>query len=279
MLVYYKMNVSELYCAPNIETDDMAFTCFEYTELVEIAKAFNKWVKISKKKWPLVELLESKYDLHKAIDNSLKKMCKTEYCWTKLDFIEKIPDQDLRLKLKYFTFKPETTKKSGSWLSTNHINEIMHQYEKKFDTFKFLGAVPADISRILQKSKLIPPFQNVGIIFNKDTHGKPGSHWVSCFIQGVSSPSDNGIKTIEYFDSLGGKPNKYIQEFLDLYTTRGFTLTINNIVHQQDSNLCGVYACYFLIQRLKGRTFNEINANIITDEFMAKCKEEYFRPR
>jgi hypothetical protein len=267
------MNVSELYCAPNIETGDMAFTCFEYIELTEIAKAFNKWIKTTKKKLPIIELTTDKFELHKAINNSLKKLCKTEYCWTKLDFIEKIPDKDLRLKLKYFTFKPETTKKSGSWLSTNHINEIMTQYEKKIDTFKFLGAVPADISRmgILEKYNE-RQYNYIGIIFNKDTHGKPGSHWVSCFI-------NMNDKTVEYFDSLGGKPNKFIQEFLDLYTNRDFILTINNIVHQQDSNLCGVYACYFLIQRLKGRTFNEINANIITDEFMAKCKDDYFRPR
>jgi hypothetical protein len=272
------MNISELYCAPNIKTSDMAFTCFEYTELIEIATAFNKWVKKTKKKQPVIDLNSnmSKFDLHQSINNSLKKLCKTEYCWTKLDFIEKIPDQDLKLKLKYFTFKPETTKKSTSWLSTNHIDEIMHQYEKKYDRFKFIGTVPADVLRmnILEKYDE-RNFDYIGIIFNKDTHGKPGSHWVSCFIK----CPEYGVKTIEYFDSLGGKPNKFIQEFLDLYTHRGFTLTINKVVHQQESNLCGVYACFFIIQRLKGLTFNEINANIITDEFMAVCKDEYFRPR
>lgn len=276
------------HCAVNLlKNEDTDFTCFEYDELVKIAEALNKYKgticsKNNKQRGICVNNADEqiidinkhnkKYDLWNAINKKLKILCKKEYCWVKLDFINGIKDDDLRHKLRYFTFKPIGTKSEQDWLNTNHINEILEQYSLNYKEFKFLGAVPADFHRITKPNykRLIRNNKYIGIVFNTDIHTEPGQHWTSCFI-------DNENKTIEYFDSLGNLPNKYIREFINrFYKKRSYKLTINNVKHQKTSSLCGIYSCYFIIQRLKGQTFNQINANIITDKFIAKRRKEYF---
>lgn len=281
--------VKTSYCAINLlKNNDTDFTCFEYNELEEIAKALNKYqgticktyqnkkVCINNNSDDKIDLTKftKKYDLWKAIHKKLKSLCKKEHCWVELDFINNIKDNDLRNKLRYFTFKPTGTKSESDWLNTFHINEILQQYEVNYTDFKFIGAVPADFHRISHQNynSMINKYNKIGIVFNTDKHTEPGQHWTSCFI-------DNEKKTVEYFDSLGNLPNKYIREFINRFSKkRSYTLTINNIPHQKNSALCGIYSCYFIIQRLKGKTFNEINANIITDKFIAKRRKEYFLP-
>lgn len=283
--------MSELYCAPNIESIDSVFTCFSLIELQEIASALNGYIavqgkprgKVCKKKNKCILLSEinnvellSKYELYEAISNELGALCKTESCWTTLDFIKKIKDKGVRAKLMYYTFKPETTKKDASWLATDNINEIMYQYELKYnknekDTFRFMGAVPSDVIKVSKIDWVkLKEYKYIGIVFNNDTHTKSGTHWTSMYI-------NNKLKSVECFDSLGKLPNKHIRTFIKKWA--GYKVTTSKIVHQRGDNLCGVYACYFLIQRLEGKTYNEINANIITDDFMSGCKKEYFRPR
>jgi len=295
------------YCAINLlKKSQIDFTCFEYDELVEIAKALNNYKQTVCKnanyknsdyqnanyknsdynknknfcsnisyETPIdIDKLTKKYDLWSAIHNKLKNFCKKEYCWVQLDFINSIKDKDLRHKLRYFTFKPVGTKAETEWLNTYHINEILQQYDIIYPEFKFIGAVPADFHRISKPNykRLVRNYKNIGIVFNTDKHTEPGQHWTSCFI-------DNEKKTVEFFDSLGNLPNKYIREFINRFTKkRSYKLTTNNIQHQKNSALCGIYSCYFIIQRLKGKTFEEINANIITDKFIAKRRKEYFLP-
>jgi hypothetical protein len=281
--------VKTSYCAINLlKKNDTDFTCFEYNELEEIAKALNKYqgtickiyqnkkVCINNNSNDKIDLTKftKKYDLWNAIHKKLKTLCKKEHCWIELDFINNIKDADLRNKLRYFTFKPIGTKSESDWLNTFHINEILQQYEVNYTDFKFIGAVPADFHRISRPNynSMINKYNKIGIVFNTDKHTEPGQHWTSCFI-------DNEKKTVEYFDSLGNLPNKYIREFINRFSKkREYTLKINNIPHQKNSALCGIYSCYFIIQRLKGKTFNEINANIITDKFIAKRRKDYFLP-
>eukprot|EP01133_Synstelium_polycarpum_P014519 gene14519-17139_t len=40
----------------------------------------------------------------------------------------------------------------------------------------------------------------MSFVMNLDTHDKPGSHWVSCYIDA------DGDKTVEYYDSFGEDP-------------------------------------------------------------------------
>lgn len=111
----------------------------------------------------------------------------------------------------------------------------------------------------------------LSIIFNNDTHRQKGSHWNACFI-------DNKHKTVECFDSLGKLPNKHIQEFLQNF--KEYTFQFNEIPYQKVGTVnCGVYAVWFTIQKLKGKTFNEIQNTHISDKFIANFRQDdIFRP-
>ena len=54
---------------------------------------------------------------------------------------------------------------------------------------------------------------------------------------------------------------------------------INSKKHQYENNECGVYAIYFLIQRLIGFDFNHITDNVIQDKQMNQFRKIIFRPK
>lgn len=53
----------------------------------------------------------------------------------------------------------------------------------------------------------------------------------------------------------------------------------NTIQHQKKDTECGVYALNFIIERLNGKTFEDIIENIISDEEINKKRDEFFSPR
>lgn len=282
------------YCSPNIKIDDH-FSCFTMNELVHISDAFNKYkYKKSNQKIDLNKNYTKK-ELWNEIYKRLQNICKYEYCWIDLKFIDSIPDKNLRKKIKFFTFKPKMTIKQYSWLSTNDINYVLQQYEKVDKNFKFIGALPSDFYDVISKNELyniyddIFKYMRIGFVFNLDRHHLNGSHWVGLYI-------DNNKKSIEYFDSLGDPPNKYILKFIKKVNSKlnkkfnqeqengqgskqKYVININKIEHQLDNSECGIYSIYFIIHRLFGNSFDELTTNIIRDEDMNKFRFNIFRPR
>jgi hypothetical protein len=270
------------FCAPNIDITDH-YTCFTFAELKEIATAFNIYIQTHKvcngracaKSKRILITHKTKRQLWYSIYKRLNKICKHEFCWVALDFIKLISDPYLREKLKYFTFKPQMTKQRYSWISTTDINKVLQQYQDFDKTFKFIGALPSDFYNYVHlKYHEIPWYKRVGFVFNLDTHDKPGSHWVSMLI-------DNTTKTIEYFDSIGKPPNKYINKFIAIIAQMlpHHKVRINNITHQLQNSECGIYAMYFIIQRLMGKTFDHIKSHVIRDKQMNKFRDYIFTPR
>lgn len=263
------------FCSPSRKINN-DFTCFEYEELVEIAKAINKSKKICKKDKCIIsdkiKNENSKEKLYNDIYRNLKNLDENEYNWIELEFMKNIKDKKILENIQKFTFKPPSPKSKSSWFNTDNINLVINQYTKLYPHFTFLGAQPADISSIthIDYKKIQKDFKSIGIVFNKDIHNLPGSHWVAVFI-------DNSTKTIEYFDSLGKSPNKYIYDFLNNF--KEYNLKINKVIHQKRGTNCGVYACYFIIQRLLGITFRMINKRIIKDKMMTDYRGFLFRPR
>lgn len=289
-----------MYCSPNVNVKNH-YTCFEYTELQQIALAFNIYIQKNKicprldansnklsnnepgtcKLKKLIDVNKPKKNLWYSIYNRLKYICPYEYCWIDLDFINNIKDKYLKEKLKYFTFKPKITHGMNTWLTTQDINNVMQQYQDFHQSFKFLGALPSDFYKIINVdfSKMFD-VKHTGIIFNLDNHKQKGSHWVSLLI-------DNDKKTIEYYDSAGRYPNKNIQLFIDKiynYTTKRsqmgtYKIHYNTIKHQLQNNECGVYAMYFIICRLSGRNFSNIVKTIIRDKEMNNFRQYIFLPK
>ena len=148
----------------------------------------------------------------------------------------------------------------------------MQQYEKKYNDFHYMGALPCDFYLIdtIDFSKL-KKYKYIGIVINLDTHNKSGSHWTSLFI-------NNEDYTIYYFDSLGNKPNKFIKNFIKLYLTKckkkSYNVYINKHKHQKKNKECGVYAIYFLVKKLENCFYNNV---VISDEMMSEYRKNIFR--
>ena len=260
-------------CAHNNINNDI-YTCFDYQDLLAIAKAYNTYYTQHKEKVDLISIdpLPSKKELWKIISKKLNKSCKKETCWIEQNFIKYIPN-NLRSKIQSLTFKPKAPKTKYAWLSTQDINDILYQYQHLYyNNFIFLGALPCDIHRVsvidFSQIKRQTPF--VGVVFNTDRFTKPGKHWVCIFI-------DNTSKSIDYFDSLGKQPNKFIREFFRFFND--YNVHYNTTVHQKNNSNCGVYCCFFIIERLKGKTMTDINATIIPDKIMTDYRTTLFRPR
>lgn len=254
------------YCSPLRNSND--FTCFDHIDLIEIAKAYNKYA-LKHKLHQINIFTKDKFELWKSIKKRLKH--RYEYKWLDEKFIDNISNKKILKKIKKYTFKPKSPRTIKTWFNTTHIEEVLYQYEKMYNNFKFLGAEPADIVRIKKFNfkKLKSKYEYLGIVFNTDTHNKPGQHWLAVFI-------DNNSKTIEYFDSLGESPNKYIREFLNKF--KDYSLIINTKVHQKGGINCGAYSVFFIIQKLKGMSMDEINNYNITDNMMNKYRKIIFRP-
>jgi hypothetical protein len=268
------------YCSPNKKFDKSVKTCYDLSDLIEIAKAYNKWRKSvclenSCIKFNKIDTILPKNELYKALQNRLLGI--QEFKWIELNFI-KMLDKNTREKLEYFIFKPKMIKTKMTWFNTDDINQILQQYQLKVNEqygekhYKYLGATPSDISRLIKFdwTTLQNKYKYVSIVFNNDKHTKKGSHWVACFI-------DNVTKTVEYFDSLGHQPNKYIREFLLNFET-DYTFKINKIAFQDKSNLCGLYACFFTIMKLEGKSFEDIQEMNVSDKKMYKYLDQVFRP-
>lgn len=249
------------HCAPGIDFD---FTCFSKDSLIKIANAYNKNCDAKKCHEPIK--ITNKKDIHKQLTHALNNKCSDDSCWINLNFIKKIKD----FQIEYLTFKPHKLKTNNTLFDTDKINEILFQYEQLLPDFKFLGAQPSDISSLIHYdyNNLKKNYNKIGIVFNNDTHTKSGSHWVALFI-------DNKKKKVEFFDSIGKVPNKYILDFLKHFGE--YTFRWNDKQHQKDTSVqCGVYVCYFIIQKLKGKTFDQINSKLITESKIKDYRKTLF---
>lgn len=276
------------YCAPNVNNGldiNSHFTCFELDELKEIAKTYNSFIEkgnichlekcITGYKITDIEKKDRK-QLWNDIYERLMTLCRYEWCWLNLDFINEIEDDDMRNKIHYFTFKPKMTETRYSWLSNKDIDYVITQYEKTNPSFKYIGAHPSDYFEITKwNTNQFKSHDLIGIIFNLDIHTESGSHWV-CFV------IDNVKKTVEYFDSAGQAPTKYIKIFiknlLKSKEFKGYSFKRNKKVHQKENSECGVYCINFMIERINGKSFDEISNNVISDRVMNRMRDLFFRP-
>lgn len=268
-----------MYCSPLAENKSN-YTCFTKKNLIKIAKAYNETydnkIKYSTK---------TKKELWTEINNRLQSSCDNEYCWINKQFIKNTHNRDIL----YEKFRPkmpsEWKKDKNTWLNTYDIKNVMSQYEKKYSNFIFFGPVPADCPTNIRcelsdldildiKSKKI---YNIGIVFNLDTHDKSGSHWVAVF-------ADLNKCKIYYYDSYGKMPTKWILKFIENFIEKckdanmKMNFYYNNTRHQFQNSECGVYSMNFIIELLKGKSFNEIIKQKIPDKVMNDLRFYLYRP-
>ena len=276
-------------CAPKKYSNN---SCFNLKQLMELASAYNRFLVKSKlnpndkrtfKGADLIDVKPNSTYLLLELRKRFNKICNgDDICLVHQAFMNEIITE-VRDDILNNSFRPMGPKNPTEWLSTFDINNIMEQYEKIYDNFKFLGAVPLDCNELKHCSLYNLNFDNfdkniryIAVIFNLDKYGQSGSHWVTLFID------LNG--EIYFCDSIGKPPNEYIQKiinnFLNYYKSKTGTNAIykyNKNSYQKDETECGVYACNFIIRKLGGESFEEIVNNPLTFKEINSCRNLYFR--
>lgn len=277
-------NNKDFKCAPAINLDN--HSCIQLNILIELVKAYNQSNPTdSIKLFQNFETLNpNKYKryLLKQIKSKLTQ-CNSQQCWTEQDFIKNMKEKTREELLKY-TFRPEGPEGKFEWLNTINIDDVMKQYEKKYNNFKFLGAVPIDFDNLSVLGIKNLDFNNlinqgkiyIGIIFNLDKHDESGSHWVSLF-------SDLQKGRIYFYDSYGVQPAEQIRsfirrilKFLQNNSINDAISDYNKIRHQYENSECGVYSINFILAMLGGKTFEEISNNKIPDKEINKLRNTFF---
>jgi len=299
------MNSSDKKCAPNKKFSDGS--CFSIDSLKLIANEYNK---INTRH--LIDINDDKKNMVDQLTKSFSKVCSTQTCWLRTNVVKKIKDDEIHEN----TFRPSGPSTGTDWLSTSNINDVLNQYEDKYDDFVFLGAFPNDFYELPMFGLSNIDFDDfvkegktkLGFVINLDTYGNPGSHWVALY-------TDLKKNQIYYFDSIGHKPGPRIKKFNNkilnyMYKKKynkelqigkliktinkkkknsskymtllsdklnEFDVKYNNIQHQQKDSECGVYSMNFIIRAAKGEPFDSITKNITLDDEINECRKVYFR--
>lgn len=266
------------YCAPS--SKGTGGTCYSRESLIKIAKAYNE-VR-AKTPGDKIEIRDDPDYLWDQIRRRLSGECKTEWCWLETDVVQRklFGDKEL-MKL---TFLPKAPTRSKGWLSNHDIQAVMDQYEASNPDFAFMGALPIDFAELMSEIAHIDlkkyygkGKRMIGFIFNMDPSYMRGSHWSALIVNmRVDEPY------IGYFDSYGKPPVKEIAELIRWmmqYKIRGkkFVYKYNKREHQFADGECGVYSLHFIIQSIKGKSFEAISENVKRDEEISMERLRLFR--
>lgn len=279
-------NVKEILsdkCSPKKEGEILKFTCYTKASLYRLKNIWNARhgdVKIK---------TNDPKSIWDFLSSHMADTCERESCWLKKNWI----NQKLPKSVIDNTFAPEQPnswkRKPTEWLTSIDILDVMKQYERTYKNFEFMGPSPIDfdthklygecvweeLCKISLKDLISKGKTQIGIIFNTDKHTEPGSHWVALFI-------DCKKKSIYYFDSYADDApkevrvlGKRLQKQSEALGKR-YKYIENRKRHQWSNSECGMYCLFFIIELLKGRSFNKIETKRIDDKFMKKLRNIYF---
>jgi hypothetical protein len=118
----------------------------------------------------------------------------------------------------------------------------------------FIGIVARDeVPKLKDK---VGKHKQIGFILNMDKHNQPGSHWVAVYID-----ADRG--SLEWYNSFGEPVPTDIKAELKAFVEAEFPSVMfklkENKVKQQSekSTNCGFFAMKFLLDRFKGKSFEQ----------------------
>ena len=272
-------------CAPKKKYEH-TYTCYDSTALLKIRNIWNKR--------NITEQINTDDPIE--IWNELKKKfsetCDIESCWLKDQAIK----EELDREILNYTFVPEKPSKwknkPNTWLNSNDIKKVMRQYEKSFDTFKFIGPSPIDYDsdNYYQRGVCVWPelcnfsllnhikknVNMIGFIFNLDKHTEGGSHWCAMFL-------DLNKSDLYYFDSYGNTIDENMNRLGETILQQGLECNkpLNFIklknVHQKKNSECGVYCLYFISSLLtKKHDYLHFENNRISDDDIFKYRSVFF---
>jgi len=281
------VSLQKVNCSPKDKKELNDFTCYKNKDLHKMRNLWNA-------RHP-DHLIHSNtpLEIHNQLALFMKDTCNKESCWLKQNFIK---GSGLKSEVAD-SFAPtapnEWKKNPNEWLSSVDIHKVMKQYEKAYKCFDFIGPTPIDFDTKkmygdcvweelchfnLQKEIDKGRFK-IGVVFNTDPHYKPGSHWISLFINVKKGQ-------IYFFDSAGDKAPKEVRILVDRVIQQGrelknpiyFKFDENYPVEHQFGNTeCGVYALFFIIYMLEDKLSGQyLKTHRISDKAIEKYRKVFF---
>ena len=274
----------KMQCSPRQDGDN-SFSCYSNRSIEKMKNLWN--VRHPDKKI----LTNNSREIWENLKKYMEDKCETEKCWLDQGFVK----NNLNKELINHTFAPESPEEwknePNTWLSSVDILNVMKQYENVYPCFEFIGPSPIDYDKVKLYGECVweelchfslqeqinKKKTKIGVSFNLDPHYKPGSHWVSLFI-------DIKKKLIFYFDSNGDPLPRKIKKFANTVKKQGAKLNMNFTIeenhpfeHQFSTTECGIYSLYFMINVLKGNLNPmSLKKKRISDKQMEKFRKIYF---
>ena len=131
-------------------------------------------------------------------------------------------------------------------MNSLEISSILHKNKYSKQCFK----------GVFSSNNIRTTFDNdypYGLVVNTDKAGEPGTHWVAIFVQNAN--------TAEYFDSYGENPNRDIENFLKTFK---YVNKNKSKIQSAFDISCGPHVIYYIIEKCKGKTLNEIINSLST---------------
>jgi len=325
----------ENYCSPK-NKNNLGFTCFSKNDILELIAIYNNEFCDNNKnfcyKHKIIKIRDSNNidipikQLYDELKNKLIKFNKKyekEFCWLKIkEFKRKfINKENLFVPQMPYEWCSDIknwrmSRIEAPWLSNYDIDNIIEQYEYRYNDFKFLGSSPIDFRKKKGNTCVLNIFMSdskkakwlkynkssnycdfnplaykdkniFGIVFNTDVHTGGGRHWMGLYI-------NLNQKIILFFDSAVTYKNLHpeIKSFVDnikqQYKHINFTFKYNTVQHQQSNSECGMYSIYFILTMLDAdkNNFNSLKAfdmyfnnstRTVKDKLMVLYRTKLFR--
>lgn len=264
-------------------------TCYTKDSLILLKEAWNS-------RHPDKQIINKKEtQIWRELREKMNNVCDIESCWYKQVLSNTNPKRKMMDKL-FAPSKPSLIRQDpNNVISSIDIDIVMRQYEEIYPHFKFIGPSPLDYDTHLMNGECVwkelcefdfkyyveNNIDIIGIIFNLDNHNESGSHWVAMIIDLLRNQ-------ICFFCSYGSEPEeqhmklvKEIKSQAKEYDGRKLKFIYNKLEYQGNTNECGIYCMYLIIQMLKGKSFyGVIGKNTkkpgFNDNAMNKLRLTYF---
>jgi hypothetical protein len=128
-------------CAADVEYVDGS--CYSIDQLKLLANIINKAIKKNVLKGDFIKIINNKHFLLEQLKDRLKECKNDQTCWLKKKFVKSSNEINME-----DIFRPDGTAGKVEWLSTENIDNVMEQYERKYTDYFFFGAVPIDFHEI-----------------------------------------------------------------------------------------------------------------------------------
>lgn len=313
-------------CAPGITYDGIS--CIDLQILIEMAHTYNEMAdnssKIGRTKlgssdnkiilYPQLETLSPRNYKKYLVKHFKMKLDNDQRKWFKHTYMKNL-NKIHRLELEKFTIRPSFKDPDSrfKWLSTSDINDVLNQYEMKYNDFFFLGTHPRDFNEVsvikkciidgntiysFHAEKLVSkqedvsyiPFSEIefddiekagkhrlGMVFNTSESDGSGEHWNALY-------ADLKKKQIYFFDSYGVEPCRETRQFMNRIAkylisrdnSTKITVEHSKTQHQQLNSECGVYSMVFILRMLRGDSFANVCSKRMADKLVNKCRNKYF---